>query len=242
MSDIPLHQSKLLWYKSGGFCYICNIDLSPNNKHHIANEAHIYGNKPGSARYDATQKREFVNSFSNVLLLCANCHTMIDKDIDSYPVDRLFEIKSKHEKTVEIAVKKGMLKLSAANFYMLDELLTNINIQFDNKSISVPLDITEKIKFNSLSADVQIEITLGISQADVIRTFLNEHPQQNFASKLKFLLIEKYLDLVKSKLSNDDIYYELVDFSVMYSKSFQKRPVGIATIAYFFEACDVFES
>jgi hypothetical protein len=63
-----------------------------------ADIAHIRGEKPGSARYDPDMSEEQRHAYENLLLLCPNCHRLIDRlAADDHPVERLFAIKGKHE-------------------------------------------------------------------------------------------------------------------------------------------------
>ena len=58
---------------------------------------HIKARQSGGPRYDPNQTDEERHSFENLLLLCPIHHDVIDSDPDSYTVERLTEIKSKHE-------------------------------------------------------------------------------------------------------------------------------------------------
>jgi hypothetical protein len=51
--------------------------------------AHIWGREPGSARYNNGKKDAFVGSFNNGLLLCCNCHTIIDKNPKDFTTKKL---------------------------------------------------------------------------------------------------------------------------------------------------------
>ncbi|MFI6512159.1 hypothetical protein ACIBCT_31540 [Streptosporangium sp. NPDC050855] len=62
--------------------------------------AHIYGVKPGSARYRPCQTREEErerDAFKNLLLLCLAHHAEIDDDEELYPPELLFKWKREHE-------------------------------------------------------------------------------------------------------------------------------------------------
>lgn len=64
--------------------------------------AHIYGERPGSARYEPTMTDGDRASFWNLILLCPWCHTLIDRlDPRGHPPDLLIEMKAKHESRSE---------------------------------------------------------------------------------------------------------------------------------------------
>lgn len=99
-AHISLVNTKILFGKSGFKCAICSCSLERGEKH-IAEQAHIYGEKPGAARYDPTQSPDFVNSHKNLILLCPTCHTLIDKEpIGEWSVEKLFETKRLHEQRI----------------------------------------------------------------------------------------------------------------------------------------------
>lgn len=58
---------------------------------------HIRGAKPGSPRHDYTQSDADRHSYSNLILLCPNHHSVIDDDEETYSVDRVERMKAIHE-------------------------------------------------------------------------------------------------------------------------------------------------
>lgn len=76
-----------------------------NLKNKKGEAAHIYGEKPSAARYNSTPSIN-VDSVENGLWLCANCHTLIDKNngID-YSISQLFNWKKDHEDTISMLLQ-----------------------------------------------------------------------------------------------------------------------------------------
>lgn len=63
--QISKRDERLLHTKSGNRCAKCRlllVDPSNPNATCIGENAHIYGEKPGAARYDASKEIQFVNS------------------------------------------------------------------------------------------------------------------------------------------------------------------------------------
>jgi hypothetical protein len=58
---------------------------------------HIKSAKPAGPRCDTQQSPEDRHSYANLILLCANHHTVIDDDEEAYTVARLTKMKSDHE-------------------------------------------------------------------------------------------------------------------------------------------------
>jgi hypothetical protein len=93
---------KLLWGRSANRCSICRIELSQDKKSvhaslTLGEQAHIVGEKDDAARGKSILSDEQRNSYHNIILLCPNHHTEIDKNEEDWPVERLHLLKSQHE-------------------------------------------------------------------------------------------------------------------------------------------------
>jgi hypothetical protein len=100
---------KLLWSNATGRCSFpgCNIRLTveqavETDSYTLGEMAHIKGKRPGSNRYDSNQRNDERDIYQNLILLCPNHHTEIDKPENEckYSVDWLIDAKSKHEQWV----------------------------------------------------------------------------------------------------------------------------------------------
>jgi len=54
---------------------------------------HIKGEKPRNARHDSKQTNAERHAYENLIQMCANHHRVIDDDVESYTVERLYKIK-----------------------------------------------------------------------------------------------------------------------------------------------------
>jgi len=64
--------------------------------------AHIVADKPSGPRGDATLSNLLKADISNLMLLCDRHHRLIDKeDVAGHPVERLTEMKRKHEERID---------------------------------------------------------------------------------------------------------------------------------------------
>ena len=206
----------------------------------IGQNAHIYGEKPGATRYDATKSAEYVNSEPNLIFLCSNCHTVIDREIELYPPDKLFSMKSEHEQKVVRALQQGALDYNFAEL----QVITDYLIQESGKAIGNTnyqlLRLPDKIEKNQL-ADVQGYIDMGLLSVSRIEDYLNRHPDPRFADKLTKIFVEKY-NVIKDE-ENDpiSIFNSLWDFACNNQTEYSYRSAGLAILVYFFEKCEVFE-
>lgn len=100
---IPIEIKLRLFAESAGHCQnpICLQPLFPvkmGGDKHIAEMAHVipHGEK-GPRHEERPPSEEFeTDSFENLMLLCPTCHTIVDKDPNSYSRSTLIEWKSKH--------------------------------------------------------------------------------------------------------------------------------------------------
>ncbi len=112
---------KLLWGRAGNRCSIpnCRIKLSHDKKtatesFPIGEQAHIVGKEEGSARSKSILSMEDRDSYHNLILLCPTHHTVIDKNVEDYPVEKIHMIKSQHEVWVDTTLSESNeRKLSA---------------------------------------------------------------------------------------------------------------------------------
>jgi hypothetical protein len=106
---------KILWANAGGRCAfphcqqrLCTSDAGNAAPYTIGEMAHIRGERPGSNRYDASQTQIQRDDYENLILLCPNHHTIIDRpeNEDSYNVEVLQAMKAAHENFVSGLLEK----------------------------------------------------------------------------------------------------------------------------------------
>lgn len=90
-----------LFAESGGYCQnpCCSNKLfveTGTSTLHIAEMAHIIAAKENGPRGRSTLSAKERNSYENLILLCANCHTIIDKAPHTYPDMLIRQWKSEH--------------------------------------------------------------------------------------------------------------------------------------------------
>lgn len=102
-----------LFADSGGFCQNpeCNLSLFHNignNDFHIAEMAHIIGASDDGPRSSVSLTAFDKGKFENLILLCPNCHTTIDKAESEFPDNLLRKWKSNHSSKIrdQFGIKK----------------------------------------------------------------------------------------------------------------------------------------
>ena len=97
---------KLLWGRAASRCAICQKQLcqdkaNVSSSFPFGEQAHIVAEKENGARGKSVLTLEERNSYHNLILLCPTHHTIIDRNVEDYPVEKLQYLKSKHELWVQ---------------------------------------------------------------------------------------------------------------------------------------------
>lgn len=99
---------KLLWGRAAGRCSFpgCKMKLSQDKNHTsdsfpLGVQAHIVGENRNAARGKSPLSMKERNSYFNLILLCPTHHTIIDKNPEDYPIEKLHIMKARHELWVE---------------------------------------------------------------------------------------------------------------------------------------------
>jgi ATP-dependent Clp protease ATP-binding subunit ClpA len=99
---------------SSGRCAnpVCRKQLLENNRL-IGEFCHLEGEKEGSARYNPNSTEKQRNEHQNAIMLCANCHTLVDKDETTYTVYILNSWKKSDEESPKLEdwLEKGVLSV-----------------------------------------------------------------------------------------------------------------------------------
>jgi len=103
---ISLKTHKMLWGRAGNRCAICRKELvmditQTDDPSIIGDECHIRAKSPNGPRYDPNFPLEKIDKYENLILLCKNCHKLIDDRPNKYTIDHLLEIKTNHENWVK---------------------------------------------------------------------------------------------------------------------------------------------
>jgi hypothetical protein len=150
-----------LFADSGGYCANPNCSEPifkefENDVIHIAEIAHIIsaGNKGPRANAKLTDDER--SKYENLLLLCPNCHTTIDKAEDQFPEDLILEWKRRHKEKLatlfgiklfpsRIEAREEIAPLLLENRSIFDKYGPNTDERFNPES-STPVQWRRKIR------------------------------------------------------------------------------------------------
>ncbi|WP_017273615.1 HNH endonuclease [Sinorhizobium meliloti] len=204
--------------------------------------AHIKGEKPTAARYDATMADEERDDVDNLIYMCGDHHTIIDKVEADWPVDKLTSLKTDHEAKVRALIEEGFASVA------FPELVAAVGWVSSEAPVPLSADFgllppEEKILKNQLSNGSRHIIAAGLSSRRTVGQFVESEAQldPDFPERLKSGFLARYHEL-RSKGHKGDVLFELMcGFSQRGAKNQAERTAGIAILVYLFEICDVFE-
>ena len=212
---------KQLWGRSASTCNICRCELggaTAEGKVSIVGEmAHIVAEKEGGPRGRSILTSEERNSYFNLILLCSNCHTRIDRDPTNYPVEKLHMLKAQHE-----------LRVRGEMVYPLQVISTSEL----NENVSTITEFTRIwLKFIRLHVELY-NVTQLIEHRDMVEGWDQARRQVKealYKAGEKNLEVQKIRDWERLKRSNSYISEEehLTPFS--YITNFQ-NPISMVAI------------
>lgn len=80
------------------------VDLPMSGSVHFGEIAHVIAASSEGPRGVPDQSPESLGHWDNLLLLCANCHTVIDRAPDDHPIELIQRWKSEHLAKVELGL------------------------------------------------------------------------------------------------------------------------------------------
>ena len=122
------HTKRRLFAASAGYCQnpeCCNklfVD-TVDKPIHIAEMAHVFAANDDGPRPNPELSKDERGSFENLIMLCANCHTMVDKAPDSFPDKIILKWKHEHENKLQKLFGAVTFKTRASARQALDPIL-----------------------------------------------------------------------------------------------------------------------
>ena len=123
------HTQKRLFAASAGYCQnpgCAQLLFSDEagKSIHIAEMAHVYAASDEGPRANAAMTREERGAFENLIVLCSNCHTRVDKAPDAFPDSMMLGWRREHARKLEAVF--GAVKLESRRdvYVLIEPLLT----------------------------------------------------------------------------------------------------------------------
>ena len=238
---------------SGNHCANPNCDkrlVDPNTYVDVGEAAHIVGGKKGAARFDPAMAHQQLNGISNLLYLCANCHTMIDDDKEGkhYSVELLTKWKIQRERKDQQLLSEGFSLLDFPELEKVTDWLLERTPSFHNHdpiSDFRLIAIKNKIIKHDLSKESQHIISEACSRLDNVEQFIKERTLENsipplLPDRLKAGVLIQYYGYLKSGQMGDELFTSMVEYMRRGFIKYAEQSASLAILVYFFEKCDIF--
>lgn len=97
---------KLLWGRAASRCAVCHRELTQDTSAIsstvlIGEHAHIVAEQQAGPRGRSILDSDQRNSYANLILLCPTDHALIDADPAAFPIEKLHDLKFRHELWVQ---------------------------------------------------------------------------------------------------------------------------------------------
>lgn len=239
----------LLAFRSGDVCAFpkcerfLTVDGDGGGSPVVTGEAaHIAGEHQGAARYDSGMTDEQRNHYANLIFLCGDHHTQIDKQAALFTVGKLVEIKGAHEATVRQSLQAAFASVGFPELAQATEWIAKI----DPAQSTTDYKITApdaKITKNELTNRSRVTIAMGLGVAREVRAFVEAEARldSDYPERLKAGFLEEYYRLRRGGQKGDDLFDLMCRFAQKGMKEQSKRSAALAVLVYLFEACEVFE-
>ncbi len=100
----------------------------------------------------------------------------------------------------------------------------------------------DKLKFNRLSAHVQILLTWGMQKADLVGQFFNDHSNPTYGDEIAAAFKNEYKKYKMLGVDPDTIFCKLQEFTGGCERGTPADEAAVlAVLAYLFERCNIFE-
>ena len=108
---ISLKTQKTLWGRAANRCSICRTELvidanETKDASVLGDVCHIISKSPNGPRGLEDLANDSRDAYTNLILLCKNHHKLVDDQPSEYTVDRLIEIRTKHESWVTESLER----------------------------------------------------------------------------------------------------------------------------------------
>ncbi len=223
---------------------IPDYDLNGGSPHK-GEAAHIRGEKEGAPRYDSDYPKNKVNSLENLILLCSDCHTKIDKNPEKYSVEMLLEMKKEHEHDALF------MNISKVSFSELDVAAQAIAVSTDEQKFDNDFDLIKldkKINLNNLTDSIKDLLHDALSKSRAVEEYLSTQAKlnPNFPNNLIDGFKKQY-QIFSEEFSGDILFYKMkiwAERDINYGNNNDILAVHAASfviLCHLFEKCEIFE-
>jgi hypothetical protein len=246
--SIPQSQQNLIFSMSAGYCAFpdCNLrtvalatDADPAAV--VGEIAHIHSYDDNGPRANRSLTAQQRNQYANLILLCPNHHTLVDKQFNTYTAVQIQGWKANIERWVLSSLKAIMPQISFSELEIITRgLLAAIGSRSVDYTVIPP---QEKMDKNGLSHSTRDFMMIALARANVVTDFVDQFSRvdPSFADRLRAGFVAQYETVKAEGTLGDELFENMLTFACSMKVDMKSRAAGLAVLGYFFEACEVFE-
>jgi hypothetical protein len=238
----------LLYMRAGGHCSFpgCSEELlSPptttDEAALLGYAAHIVAHADRGPRGDPSFPQSERRRYANLILLCGNHHTLVDKQPYAYTADELRGWKQEHERRVEERFPTAMQAWGFSELEQVTRAIAGEPMEpVTDFSVTPPAG---KMQRNRLTARVGFWLNLGYMKTRDVEQYIGECGQEEptFPERLKAGFLQEYWRLRHDGLDGDELFETLRAFASGGTGNLSLQAAGVAVLVYLFDKCEVFE-
>jgi len=221
---------------------VCYVDENDKDKGVVIGKvAHIVASSDNGPRSDPNFPKEYRDKYENLILLCGNCHDIIDGQDSTYDISTLQKWKADHIKWIHDRLSEGATEITFSELDVISKYLTNDDLQPNSEFIIITPQ--EKIQKNNLTEKTTSLLRHGLISYKKVDDYISNISKidPNFPRALKAGFVSKYNELLKDGYIGDDLFFELHNFSCGNSNNFRIMAAGLTVLTYLFMICEIFE-
>lgn len=252
-SDLTLKQ---LFLTSGHYCAFpgCGsaiVEFEAAGPVILGEIAHIEGSSNNGPRPNLSLPPSERDSYSNLLVLCAHHHNLVDKIDSDYPVSVLKQWKQAAQTATSEKLSIGATMVSFAELQIVCNAFADGDVELPS-TVMIAVPPQAKMDANYLTDAIRPTMSVGLSQAPQAAEYIRRQAllSSRFPERLRAGFVSEYDRLLRDGISGDSLFFSLVDFGANSASSpqtegtqyFVIRAAAAAVLCHLFEVCDVFEA
>lgn len=208
----------------------------------LGEAAHIAGEQPKAARFVNTMTDDERNHYNNLIYLCGDHHTQIDKQEAHFTIADLLQRKKEHETKVRDALNTAFSQIGFSELHWATQWVNKLQPLASSLDLSL-LPPEDKIMKNDLTNASRMTIIMGLSVAKLVGEFVQQEAliDSDYPERLKAGFLEEYYRLKRAGHHGDALFDLMCVFSQRGLQTQSQRSAGLAVLVYLFEKCDVFD-
>lgn len=203
--------------------------------------AHQVAHSPDGPRGEGDVPIQDRDTYENMILLCGDCHRIVDGQPKTYSVEVLRGWKEEHEIWVAECIERGM---TAIEFKDLEEVTTRFASYSPIESTpAMAPNISAKIEKNMLTERSVRYLRMGVASSALAGAYIHdlERTRPGIGNRVRAGFLVNYNQGILAQRHPDDIFADLMAVASNHSVDFDRQAAGLAVLGYLFATCEVFE-